>query len=305
LHLEWQSSPKCSSAEQLQADVARILQQAEGPQRAVEASVSVTRKQHETWEIRLITRVEGHARTRSFEAESCAAAESALAVILALSINANVSAEPAASLAEPAAHPPRSAERADSPVTEAATPPPTPSPPSPPPVSASFAAGLALDSGTLPSAAEGVSLGLGLRRGGLALTVTGADWLERTARTSAGGADFHLLSACFRVGYGWRVGQLEVGPVLAFELANLHLRGFGGDTDNFEGNQRFSGLAAGGEVSVPVSGVVRLGASLEGIAWLTRPSFVALEPAPAAAVSVFRPAPVSARAELAARVAFF
>jgi hypothetical protein len=322
LRLDWQATPSCSSSAQLRADIARDLRGSPSGARRVSARARANQTTDGSWHVELVTEADGESHQRSFEAESCAAAESALALILAFAINPQ--AAPAAP-DEPAPSP-TAVETEAAPVTRAPAPQasaaivsareqraPIASPPPPPRARSSAArlagvsAALAFDLGTLPALAEGAQLALGFYPGRWRFELAGTDWSNRTgmAQTGAATARFRLYTGAARAGYTWPVGRLAVGAVLAADLAQLKAAGSNTRLTSIEQNDLLGGVSAGGLLAWSLGERVELHFLVAGVHWFERPKFVVDEPKPANPVLVYQAPAVVGRAELGAGVRFF
>jgi hypothetical protein len=311
--LQWRATPSCSSTQQVREDISQILRQTPGSEREVAARVTLTQERDGIWKVALVTIVAGVSHQRRFDAESCSAAESAVSLILAIASNPNAAltnVDPLANIAQTAANavpvpaPAASREELDL-ASERREPKPTSD--SARQRSLTIAAGLALDLGTDPSATEGLALGLGYRHKSVRLELFGNAWAERsqTARDTAAGARFRLLSTVLRLGYGWSLGRVELGPLLGIEVASLRAAGFGGSRANFEQSRSLGGLTAGGFAALEVDRQLSVDFEFNAARWLNRPSFVVAEPAPTAPSLLYRPALAVAQAQLAVCLHFF
>jgi len=319
LTLDWQATPSCSSTAQLREAIARDLRGAPSGARRVSARARANQSADGAWHVDLVTEAEGASHHRSFDAESCSAAETALALILAFAIN------PQAAPPAPEAQTPNGA-----PVEPETTPAPAPviaQSPSPSPVVtpapirspsaqptpasdthlAAASAALAFDLGTLPALAEGAQLALGLSPGRFRFELSGADWSDRTGTqsASAAGARFALYTAAVHAGYAWPMGRLTLGPLLGADLSVLKVAGHNGSLTNYQGSFRSGGASLGGVLAWALSDRVELHFLLEGIHWFDRPKFVVKEPEPAGPAPVYRPWVIAGQASFGASVRFF
>jgi hypothetical protein len=316
LRLDWQATPSCSSTAQLREDIARDLRGSPSGARRVSARARANQAADGTWHVDLVTEADGESHQRAFDAESCSAAETALALILAFAINPQA-APPAPDEQGPTA----AAVKTDTaPVTQVPAPKPSPAtrsapeeraPSTPPPRSsaahlAGISAALAFDLGTLPQLTEGAQLALGFYPGRWRFELAGVDWAPRTgtAQASAASAEFRLLTGAARAGYTWAVGRLAVGAVLAADLAQLNSVGSHGSLTNYRGSYHSGGASAGGLLAWSLGDRIELHFLLEGLHWFERPNFVVTEPKPPDS-PVYRPSAVVGRAELGASVRFF
>jgi hypothetical protein len=320
LSLDWQATPNCSSEAQLRADVSRILHGAPSEARKVNARARAAQTADGNWHVELVTNIEGESHQRSFDAESCAAAENVLGLILAFAINPR--AEPAtseaagvsaasttidAAPAAPSSTPTPRAPTAALPSERAKVSSMTASPTAKSHHLLGVSAALASDLGTLPALTAGAELALGVYPGHFRFELSGADWIHRQGRASvsAAGATFSMVSAAARAGYTWPLGRLSLGPAVAAHFVQLRASGFKGSVASFDKTEVSGGFGVGGLLAWRVGEHVELHFSLEGLHWFNRPQFVVTEPNSAPAAPVYRPAALVAQAALAATVRFF
>jgi hypothetical protein len=318
LTLEWRAT-SCSSHAEVLDEIARILRGASGSQRQVVARVTVDQVDRGAFRVALVTQGGGVSRQRSFEAESCAAAVEAVALILAITINPQVTMPPGPDDTAPVPAPP----------TEPAAPAPAPAPtPASTPASTStpdsasigaanasprtrlsvhgltLAAALATDTGSLPNATIGAELALGWRPGRLRFEIAGTYWAPETATeaSSTAGARFQLLSAAARAAYAWPLGRFAMGPLVGLGLESFHASGFGGTLANGSAEELLGAVAAGALLTWQPASRLLLRLAIESVFPLSRPSFVVLEPS--APSSVHRPSPAFGRALFGGEVQF-
>ncbi len=248
LTLGWQGPEECQAAPRVLGEVRRLLG-SEPPGAGLTAHVKVGRV-GKRWRLALTTTdASGRLAVRQIDAESCAAAADAAAVILALAIDpsralggdsdrdaAPGSAAPSldassggdaraqepppartgpATQERPAPDPARDAEDAGS---------------EPPPFPLFLAAIAASDTGTLPSTGFGVRGGLGLDLGLLRLEGLVGYWPTVDADLGgfpARGGAFTLLTADLRACLLFDTGVVAVGPCAGGGLARVHAEAFG------------------------------------------------------------------------------
>ncbi len=361
LTLDWSSSPACSSDARVLEEVARILVGASPVERRVGARVRLARTDRGRWKVHLVTEAEGTSRSRSFDAESCEAAASGVAFILALAVDPAVAAParvspvtpgaaaPGAAPADTSSPPtpgappaeavtaaapaetPTAGEPGLSPTAPAAAPrdePDRPAPPAPPSIappvvldrspapppspagpshpSMLVAAAAAADTGTLPRSTPGVVVAVGLQPWRWRIELAGGYWSPQsgTVATGGAGARFQAFSVEARAAYGWPLGPFAVGPVAAAGLEAINASGFGGASANHTGTWFVGTVGGGGSAAWRWGGNVGLRLEILGEVPLSRPSFVATQPAPLPSALVLRPAPVAGRALLGADILF-
>jgi len=318
LELQWQGAAECAERSALDDEIARILANAHGERRTVSARVAVAPESgapNSAWHVELATTVGNETHERHFDAESCAAARSAIALILALAI------DPLSAPSGPGPTTESSPAPSDRPVTAAApaehaptitsverdSPPEVSRSPGPAPTSAwVLAAAAGIDDGTLPRPTLGAELALGFIHDGLRVELSGSAWGARDGFSTSddAGARFRLVSAEARAVYAWRWHQVALGPSVGFDLARLSASGFDGSSANFEQRKTIAGLGAGGLLEWRPARWFGVRAALESVFWLSRPAFVVLEPNPAPPSLVYRPAVVAGRAFLGAELDF-
>jgi len=323
LDLSWEATPPCSSRQEVQAEVARLLRAAEGDEREVLAHAALTQNGRGAIDVDLRLEIAGAAHRRAFEAESCQAAKSAIALILAIAIN------PAAAKLADAAETPEAAA-ASSDAGAPAAPPPQPAAPRPQPssgatprsslASASSAppktsrvptslwlgvSGIA-DLGTLPKLSPGGELELTCQLGHVRLegaaSFLGAE--SATEPTSTAGATFSALSGRLRFAYGAEVGKAWLGPALSVGVTRLRAAGSNGSQASLVRTEAVPELGAGGLFSWQAVSVLGFRLSAEAIVPTFRPRFVVREPEPAPSQSVFQSSIVAGRVMIGATIQF-
>jgi hypothetical protein len=272
--------------------------------------------------VTIAMQTEGASRERSFDAESCQAAADAVALILAIAANPLVSASgdgrapdvsrseapgsvapqesgAVASRSQPPA-PPSSAPDAAASATQ------TPAPMPRGPLQVAIGVSLSTDTSSLPALAAGAEVSVGWQPGPVRVEVAGTYWAPQTASVAAGaaGAHFQLLSADARVGYQLSFGGLALGPLVAVGYQTLDATGFGGTASNFSPKTGMATLGAGAILTQAIVGPVVLRVVAQGVAPLSRPTYVVNNPAPAAPAAVHRSAAIAGRALFGAEVHF-
>jgi len=318
--LDWNATPACSSGPEVLDDVTRILSGSPASERTVAARVRVDGTDSGAWKVAMSIETASGTGRRSFDAESCAAAASAVAFILALAVNPAIGtngAQPAASDAAPPpgpyAPPPPVAtlepSRVDSP--ESREPSTRSSLPRPDPPERSFPEVLVLvagatDLGTLPRATPGVAGAIGLQAGRWHFEGAGGYWTPQsaTATTSAAGAQFRAFSVDGRAAYGWPFGPFAAGPFAGAGVESLAASGFGGTSANYARGAAVGTILAGAFGSWRAQGGAGLRLEVEGEVPLSRLSFSVDEPPPRAESLVFRLPPVAGRALLGVEARF-
>ena len=294
LDLSWAASPGCASADEVQAEVARLLTAATGNERAVRAFATLAARENAALEVDLRIEIAGESHQRRFEAESCQAAKSAIALILALAVNPAAAktfgaSDPQAVSASPGHDPASSTPPSPSTtVSEAAKPDTRERRPAARTQASRESSALSLgasglaDIGTLPSVSPGGELQLVYQLGQLRLegaaALLGAQ--DASDPTSDAYATFSAVSGHLRLGYGAQLGGVWAGPFGCVGLMQLHASGHRGSVDNFDRNETVPELGAGGLVSFRAAGPLGVRLSAEGLVPTRRPRFVVDEPAP-------------------------
>ena len=160
--------------------------------------------------------------------------------------------------------------------------------------------------GALPSAQPDAELTIGWTNERFRLEVAGRSDLSHqhvplASRTDEG-ADFRLLSGLARGCYSLVSSRLSLGGCAAFEVDWLRASGFGAVT-TVSGDAAIPALGASALATYAMGDRIGIRVLLEGVAPLSRPSFVIV--APGAVAVVDRPGAIWARAMLGAEVHFF
>jgi hypothetical protein len=287
--LTWSAPAACPSQGNVISEVQRILG---GPtEHAVTARADVVQLGPLSWQVHLVTDVDGVGGERSLDSDSCASLASATALILAWTIDPERAR---------AARPP---------------PPPPPIPPSPPPaespkasrvgprVQIVLAAEAAGDLGTLPSAALAAQFAVGVLVGRLRFEVSGADWLPQDVTRGGEGSHLHLYEVAGRGCFRWMFSRVEVGPCLGGGLAYM-------SSDGFNESQPFQNWATWGLVRADVLAAWRIAGpfavrtSLGLGVPLARPSIYINEPQGSQIVDLYDVPAVVGRATLGLEVRF-
>jgi len=253
--LSWAAPPGCPSQEQVAAEIARLVGGADRSQDGRELTAEVTVSPGPPWSADLTTHQAGRIGQRSIEAPSCQAAASAVALIIALSIDPE--AVPTTATIPPAALPPR----------------PVANPRQLRVLGSVHAQGRA---GTLPGTDLGAGLGIGLAgaRWRTELTWTYGLRRDQVATLPSGPSGrFNIaagaLTGCVDVGHL----ALAVGPCAVAEVGRVEATGFG-TTAGF--SKHVLWLAAGGGAfsSLALSRRLHLSLEVDALAPLYRPGFV-------------------------------
>jgi hypothetical protein len=160
--------------------------------------------------------------------------------------------------------------------------------------------------GALPSAQPDVELAIAWTKERFRLEVAGrSDWSHQhvpLASRTGEGADFRLLSGLARGCYSLVSSRLSLGGCAAFEVDWLRASGFGALT-TVTGDTAIPALGASALATYAIGDRIGIRFLLEGVAPLSRPSFVIV--APGAVALVDQPAPIWGRAMLGAEFLFF
>jgi len=290
--LTWNAPAECPTRDRLLAEVATGLGPAHASRASTVARADARRDDAGRWHATLVVETGGAASQRELEAESCAAIVSAVAVILAVTIEGGTEAAPAAGAAVAATprSPPPSAHAAPSFASRALV-----------------AAGGVVDVGTLPAVSPGVEASLGWMYASARwqgrIVAMGEYFASQTRTNALGeGGSFTLMNLSGRgcVSRAW--STLEIGPCL------------GGEVDAMTGHERNAQQAlpnSAAWLSVVGSALAGwrpsrvFGVSLrvDGVVPLARPTFVIQEPS--ANRTVYPLGVIAARAVLSAELRFF
>jgi hypothetical protein len=305
LVLEWRSSAGCEGGRDVELEVRRLLRAARGEERPVRASAQLSDDGHGALQVKLQLEVAGAPHERAFVAESCQAAKSAVALILAISINpAAVRNESSNEAARPDAE---SALRATPPQPAPAAAGSAPPQAVPPIADASREWGLdagaygLVDVGSMPRAAAGLGLRLGLGIAAARIELGGSVLSSQTVIDDTGaGARFSSLHAQLRFGYGARLGVVWLGPMAGVGLSTVTASGIEGSTSVSarDATELVPELSAGVlTIWKPVRRVgLNVGAEL--VAPLARPRFLILQPVPDAPTILHRSSAIGGRITL-------
>lgn len=201
VEIRWESEPQCIDEPALEAQIVELAGQPKSP--VVLAATAV----ESGWEIR----VAYEAVERVVESDDCAVLTDAVALIVAVRVDAirtavSIEPDPAPEPApvpepEPVVPPPT-----ESPARAASTPPPPPVEPprSHPPTLPTLMVGVGGDLGTLPRGGATLRLDAGVRRGGLeldagAIATLGPDSADREGVRSSFRMFAGLAQACWRL----------------------------------------------------------------------------------------------------------
>lgn len=326
VHLEWQAPDGCPTAAEIEAGVQHLL--GGKPQvsaaGSLDVSASARRDARGLWQGEVETRLGAKLARRSIQAESCRALADATALIVALMLDPEAVAAHRASAAPVATAAAASPSSPSSPSTPSAGTPPkvvASSPPTAPAgkgaaeprapggsadVSVWLAADSALDLGTLPRAAlgAGLALGLGWRRSTLGVGFEDFAKVSTSigGTSPAAGGNFHLLAAWFAACPAVAAGALDAGGCARFELESMSGTGSGVARPY---SNSFRWAAVGGALlgRFHVNRALSIPLELGFIVPLASPRFV-LKGVTENAGQVLRPAPVSGRVALGVALAF-
>ncbi len=285
LRLEWHAPAECPAREAVLDEVARTLGPAASPRTPVLARATVERAS-ERWRATVTLLTEGEeAPPRSFEGDSCASVASAIAVVLAVTVQ-GAGREPAAN-----------ARRAKLRLL-----------PRRPRTSPAAALGMA-SVGPSPSLVGGALLALGWRTrlgpGRLRLEVDAALTANESVRLSSKaseGADLAFQAFGARAAYVLALGPVDVGPALGVEVDRLMASGFSA-SQAFEQVAAYAALRAGLVASWAVVGPVALRAGAEALVPVAPPELVVASPNPSIPLPLFTPS-AGARGMLGVEVRF-
>jgi hypothetical protein len=287
----------CPTASAVVDEVTRITGGAGGASRHVTARVRVEKLPNGAYQTTLQMRIEDASEeTRSFEAESCAAAADAATLILAIAVN------PLVSLSEP--------PRVERPTPPPPPPPPVPPPPAkrpeapvptpPPPPRLALGAAFAADAGTLSAITLGAEVRAAWTPARFRFELHGSAWApgDVLSLTHRGvGAHFDMFGFGARAGYEFPVGPLRIGPVLGAMVTYLEAEGFGG-TATLRQRGAFFAPFAGAALVWPLGRRFSLRV-LAGVSVPTqRPSFSVRNADTGAQTSLLEVAPAAGHASL-------
>jgi len=277
LELEWASDdPSCQGSEPVTREVARLLGE-RTPDLRLRARAEV-RKSAGRWTVRLETSSATHAGQRSLEGESCAEVRRAIALLLAMTLEAEAArvVEPPAAPATPAPSPPAGPTPPREPIGGAPVPPPSAragvdAGPEPPPSELSFhaQAHAAAASGLLPSTAIGVGASVGVELGSWSLLAGVTHWPEQRLSIPDGPGAVLLSGQTLDLSVCWtaaRTGALSAAPCLVPKLTWIHGSGTG-IADELSGTRRLPGLGADVEMRIAPGGSLWYVTLRPGISW--------------------------------------
>jgi len=281
LAFAWSAPPECPSQQQVEAEIARLVGGDPRPREGSELQADVTVAHPQLWSAELTTRHDGRIGHRSIEAPSCQAAASAIAMIIALSI------DPDAVSANDANDRPARASAATG--TEA------------PPTAEGRLKILASvltqgRVGTLPGPDVGVGLGIGLAGSRWRTELRWAYGLRRdqaSALPSGAAGRFNVvagsLTGCIDAGRF----ELAFGPCAVAEAGRASATGYGAAA-GFSKDVPWLALGAGVFSSLAIAKHLRASLELDALAPLYRPGYV-FEDMPGV---VFKAPPVGGRASV-------
>ena len=284
LSLQWTAPASCPSAAYVRARVQGAIGEADEHHQPVEADARVEQGDDGTWHVTLRTKQGKQAGQRTFDAASCAELADATALIVAMMIVR----EPAPEAPEQPS-PPATKPRPPAPVR--ATPPPRIEAPPADAAAVVLSPQLALDLGSLPSAALGLGASGGLMWEAVRVELEAIMWPAKQATSAdlaSAGSDVGLSTAALHGCARPWPGAIRFDGCGGVELGRLRAEGFGVEHPKTEG-ALWSALFAGALMTWPVGDFalrLQVGAAVP----LTRPSVV-LEPHG----EVHRPSAVVAR----------
>ena len=244
--LSWDAPEGCPTVDMVLGNVERILAEPGRPHAPVGAAAKVIVTAGAPWQATLILEFAGARTERRFQAESCDAAATAAALILALAIEDRAEAEAfepppfpgIASLPDLPSDPEAPVVRPPDGPTLAHRPSPTPPPPTEAPIVHSsrplWTANGLIDWGTLPNSPSGGvegSIGWRWNAGRWSLRALGGAAFFPTRELSWSATagyvygDFWLMNVGARACLGLTAARFEIGPCLGGELAVMHASG--------------------------------------------------------------------------------
>lgn len=293
LELSWSATPPCSSQAEIENEVARLLEGASGPTRELRAQARLAPIANGGIAVELRLEVAGKLHLRSFEAESCQAAKSAVSLILAITMNPGAGGAAAAGYSNQSEPGELDSETIAAPAeprpTATVVPTSTRSQPerarralAPASTLSLGLAGL-IEAGALPSAGLGGELQVIYQRGHLRAEAGAAVLGSRSARaeTSGAGARLNAVSGRLRGGWGWELDSIWIGPFASAGLRRVSATGFGGSARNLERAEWVPELGAGGLLTYRATRWLGVRLSGEASFPTLLPKFVVVEPAPA------------------------
>ena len=198
IHLSWTAPSGCPGAEEIEADIHRILGASPRTEERLSATGTVSRSAAGRWRAEVTTQMGGMEGNRTLHGRDCEEVTHAAALVLALMLKPDNARRQPTSRPPPPAGPTR---------TEA----PEPTVSGAPPAGPWLARGAVLTGvGTLPGLEAGYAMHLGAATEHWAAELRGAFWLPKTAHSSevpGAGARFWLVelapTACFRAQHNW------------------------------------------------------------------------------------------------------
>jgi hypothetical protein len=301
LRLTWVAPEGCSSQADIERQIARSLGNPSSHHAALAVRVELRRLAKRRVSVSLVAEGRGESGQRQLEAESCDAAATAAALIVALMVDPalGASAQPAPEPPAPPPPPPPP-EPPPLPPAEPETPPllammprrsviPEETPPAPahPPSTSDLApldhlsARIAAigDIGSLPGADVGGELALLLSVRRLRFELAGALFASSNATASAlptEGAHLSLLTVAARGGYTFPLGPLALTPWVGVEVDSETGSGYGGDAHESQ-TGTWLAVAAGGSLSWRFWRLFSLSLGAEALVPTSRPTFLATD----------------------------
>jgi hypothetical protein len=252
--LDWDAPPSCPTQAEMLARIARIVG-GKTSSTPVRARVVVT-SDAEGVRAALELSGAGEGTTRSLADATCPALADAIALIIALAVSPEA--------------PPVAA-----PLVRASSPPPLATPSSPS-VAFRLGASALLDALTFPAPAAGGELSAALHVSRAFVEVDGALLAAQRISLSASpneGATFTVIHAGLRGGYLVVVRPFELAPVAGAGVDWILARGFGSQVPA-DATASVAVLSLGLRATIPLSHALAARVGFEGVAPLSRPTFV-------------------------------
>jgi len=312
LDLTWNAPPECESRESVLAAVERV---AGGPREKatpLRARVTVTSFDAGAWHAVLEIETPRGASERAFDAESCSAVVSAVAIMMAVAADGENPATP--NQGTPREEPARVAPRApEGPTHEARERRVTAGePPRGARSQLEAMLGASIDGRSLPSFSGGGEIGAGWteRTGSWRLRAIASaafDVPRSSAAATGEGAKFWWAGASGRLCAAPVWGRIDVGPCFDAEVDGMWTSGARGPAPSFHaqaGDAVWWSVGGSLLASIAVSDAVGVFARGDALVPLVRPSFV-VERAPSPAVQVYEAHPWNARGAVGVELRFF
>jgi hypothetical protein len=300
--LEWAAPEICPTREEVLARANALLGQTESSHGVV--ARGRIRATEDGFELELETEGADETRgVRRLRAAQCRDLAQPAALLLALAVDPNVAAgEPATPepSPEPVVEPPTPISAEPEPPTASPRPlPPVEAPERSPAIALRLLVGIVGDLGTLPSAAPGLSGGIGAALGRITVDARGTFLFEQRAEIGGGrGGDFTLVTGGVVVCYGLNAEAVVIAPCVGAEAGLLSGTGFG-VRDPGSGSALWLAAILGLRGSLSLTEQLGAWVSAELVVPMGRPDFVLENVGP-----VHQPAPVAGRAALGLELRF-